>query len=59
MTEFLKGNYELTVKIEEPADEAETSATEEFEKKALSRLCASNCVVRKKVFLRNAATPEK
>ena len=53
MTEFLKGNYELTVKIEEPADEAETSATEEFEKKALSRLGGSIC------FLWNGDTPEK
>ena len=59
MTAFLKGNYELTVKIEEPADEAETSATEEFEKKALSRLGGSICFVRKKGFLWNGDTPEK
>lgn len=51
MTEFLKGNYELTVRIEEPAEEAEASATDEFERKALSRLGGSICFVSKKGFL--------
>lgn len=51
MTEFLKGNYELAAKIEEPAEATEASATDEFEKKALSRLGGSICFVSKKGFL--------
>ena len=51
MTEFLKGNYELAVKIEERGEEGEASATDEFERKALSRLGGSICFVSKKGFL--------
>ena len=36
MTEFLKGNYELKVEIEEKKEDAEASAIDEFERKALS-----------------------
>jgi hypothetical protein len=50
MTEYLKGNYKLDAKIEEPA-EASTDTTDEFEKKALSRLGGSICFVSKKGFL--------
>ena len=50
MTDYLKGNYKLDAKIEEPPDEAPTS-TDEFEKKALSRLGGSICFVSKKGFL--------
>jgi hypothetical protein len=57
MTNFLKGNYELTVKIEEAAEAAAPSSTEEFEKKALSRLGGSICFVRKKGFLWKGDTP--
>src|SRR5438552_4055812 len=51
MTEFLKGNYELKVDIEERHEDAEASATDEFERKALSRLGGSICFVSKKGFL--------
>lgn len=51
MKEFLKGNYTLDVAIEEPKGEDEAGATEEFEKKALSRLGGSICFVRKKGFV--------
>ena len=50
MTDYLKGNYKVDAKIEEPADQAATS-TDEFEKKALSRLGGSICFVSKKGFL--------
>ena len=51
MTEYLKGNYELKVEIEERQEDAEASATDEFERKALSRLGGSICFVSKKGFL--------
>ena len=51
MTEFLKGNYELKVDIEERHEDSEASATDEFERKALSRLGGSICFVSKKGFL--------
>ncbi|PYN94756.1 MAG: hypothetical protein DMD91_27100 [Candidatus Rokuibacteriota bacterium] len=50
MKAFLKGNYTLTKVIEEKKVE-EATATEEFEKKALSRLGGSICFVSKKGFL--------
>jgi hypothetical protein len=50
MNEYLKGNYTVDAKIEEPTDEAPTS-TDEFEKKALSRLGGSICFVSKKGFV--------
>lgn len=50
MTDYLKGNYKVDAKIEEPEDEAPTS-TDEFEKKALSRLGGSICFVSKKGFI--------
>jgi hypothetical protein len=50
MNEYLKGNYQVDAKIEEPADEA-PSSTDEFEKKALARLGGSICFVSKKGFL--------
>jgi len=52
MTEYLKGNYKLDAKIEEPA-EASTDTTDEFEKKALSRLGGSICFVSKKSLMWN------
>ena len=59
MTEFLKGNYKLTVKIKEPAEDPDASATDEFERKALSRLGGSICFVSKKGFLWKGDTAEK
>ena len=50
MNDYLKGNYKLDANIEEPKDGAPNS-TEEFEKKALSRLGGSICFVSKKDFL--------
>jgi hypothetical protein len=50
VTDYLKGNYKVDAKIEEPADQAATS-TDEFEKKALSRLGGSICFVSKKGFI--------
>lgn len=51
MKEFLKGNYKLDVVIAEPDDGEDSRTTEEFERKALSRLGGSICFVRKKGFL--------
>jgi len=50
MNEYLKGNYTVDAKIEEPEDATPTS-TDEFEKKALSRLGGSICFVSKKGFI--------
>jgi hypothetical protein len=50
VTDYLKGNYKVDAKIEEPQGEAPNS-TDEFEKKALSRLGGSICFVSKKGFL--------
>ncbi|PYN81548.1 MAG: hypothetical protein DMD96_09840 [Candidatus Rokuibacteriota bacterium] len=50
MTDYLKGNYKVDAKIEEPEADAPTS-TDEFEKKALSRLGGSICFVSKKGFI--------
>ena len=50
MTKYLRGNYELDVVIEEPAETAPTRPTT-FEKKALSRLGGSICFVSKKGFI--------
>ena len=49
MPEFLKGNYKVETKIEDKGDAADS--TDEFEKKALSRLGGSICFVSKKAFL--------
>jgi hypothetical protein len=49
MPEFLKGNYKVDARIEDKADAADS--TDEFEKKALSRLGGSICFVSKKAFL--------
>ena len=46
MPEFLKGNYRLAARIEDKADAVDS--TDEFEKKALSRLGGSICFVSKK-----------
>ena len=46
MPEFLKGNYKVDVTIEDKADALDS--TDEFEKKALSRLGGSICFVSKK-----------
>ncbi len=52
MKEFLKGNYRVVKVIEEtPADGA--TATDDFEKKALSRLGGSICFVSRKGFIWN------
>jgi hypothetical protein len=50
MNEYLKGNYNVDAKIEESAEDA-PSSTDEFEKKALSRLGGSICFVSKKGFV--------
>ena len=50
MKEFLKGNYKVKAVIKEPAA-SEANSTDEFEKKALSRLGGSICFVSKKGFL--------
>ena len=50
MKEFLKGNYKVKTVIKEPAAGAADS-TDEFERKALSRLGGSICFVSKKGFL--------
>ena len=50
--EFLKGNYKVAKVIAEKKDE-ETTSTDEFEKKALSRLGGSICFVSKKGFIWN------
>jgi len=49
MPEFLKGNYKVNAKIEDKADT--TDSTDEFEKKALSRLGGSICFVSKKSLM--------
>jgi hypothetical protein len=51
MSEYLKGNYELKVEIEETKADAEAAATDEFERRALARLGGSICFVSKKGFL--------
>jgi hypothetical protein len=51
MPEFLKGNYKVNVKIEDKADAVDS--TDEFEKKALSRLGGSICFVSKKSLMWN------
>jgi hypothetical protein len=65
MPEFLKGNYKVDATIEDKADAADS--TDEFEKKALSRLGGSICFVSKKSLMwqgeaqpqASRATPEK
>ena len=49
MPEFLKGNYKVDAKIEDKGDAADS--TDEFEKKALSRLGGSICFVSKKSLM--------
>ena len=49
MPEFLKGNYKVETKIEDKGDAADS--TDEFEKKALSRLGGSICFVSKKSLI--------
>jgi len=49
MPDFLKGNYRIDVTIEDKADAADS--TDEFEKKALSRLGGSICFVSKKSLI--------
>ena len=51
MKEFLKGNYKLKAVIEESKNGEPATSTDEFEKKALSRLGGSICFVSKKGFL--------
>lgn len=51
MPEFLKGNYKVNVTIEDKADALDS--TDEFEKKALSRLGGSICFVSKKSLIWN------
>jgi hypothetical protein len=55
--EFLKGNYTLKTVIKEPAV-SDTNSTDEFEKKALSRLGGSICFVSKKGFLWKGEEPK-
>ena len=65
MPEFLKGNYKVDARIEDKAGAADS--TDEFEKKALSRLGGSICFVSKKGLMwqgeaqlqASRATPEK
>ena len=49
MPEFLKGNYKVDTKIEDKGGAADS--TDEFEKKALSRLGGSICFVSKKSLI--------
>jgi hypothetical protein len=49
MPEFLKGNYKVAARIEDKANLADS--TDEFEKKALSRLGGSICFVSKKSLI--------
>jgi hypothetical protein len=49
MPEFLKGNYTVKATIEDKADAADS--TDEFERKALSRLGGSICFVSKKSLM--------
>jgi hypothetical protein len=49
MPEFLKGNYKVDARIEDKAGAADS--TDEFEKKALSRLGGSICFVSKKSLI--------
>jgi hypothetical protein len=51
MPEFLKGNYKVDAIIEDKTDAADS--TDEFEKKALSRLGGSICFVSKKALIWN------
>jgi hypothetical protein len=51
MNEYLKGNYKVDVTIEE--ETAAADSTDEFERKALSRLGGSICFVSKKKLLWN------
>ena len=51
MPEFLKGNYKVDVTIEDKTDALDS--TDEFEKKALSRLGGSICFVSKKGLIWN------
>ena len=51
MPEFLKGNYKVDVTIEDKTDALDS--TDEFEKKALSRLGGSICFVSKKSLIWN------
>ena len=51
MPEFLKGNYTVDATIEDKAEGADS--TDEFEKKALSRLGGSICFVSKKKLVWN------
>jgi hypothetical protein len=57
MNQYLKGNYQLNVVIDDTTAAAEIGATAEFERKALSRLGGSICFVSKKAFVWNG--PEK
>jgi len=50
VNEYLKGNYKVDATIEE-SEEAAPTSTDEFEKKALSRLGGSICFVSKKGFI--------
>jgi hypothetical protein len=57
MPEFLKGNYKVDAIIEDKTDAADS--TDEFEKKALSRLGGSICFVSKKGLIwQGEAQPE-
>lgn len=49
MPEFLKGNYKVDATIEDKANAIDS--TDEFEKKALSRLGGSICFVSKKSLI--------
>lgn len=55
MPEFLKGNYKVDATIEDKADAADS--TDEFEKKALSRLGGSICFVSKKSLVWQGEAP--
>ena len=51
MPEFLKGNYKVDAIIEDKTDAVDS--TDEFERKALSRLGGSICFVSKKGLIWN------
>ena len=55
MNQYLKGNYQLDIVIDDTAPAGESGATAEFERKALSRLGGSICFVSKKAFIWNGS----
>jgi hypothetical protein len=49
MTQYLRGNYKIDVKVDDTRETADT--TDAFERAALARLGGSICFVSKKAFV--------